>query len=795
MPEMRRTLSLALLVAVMAIGVPAAMAQTCSYDPSSYGTGGEPVEAAVVDDPLFPRQWGLDQINAPEAWAMGATGDGAVIAVVDTGVDLAHPDLAGQLMAGVDFHEANGGEADCPGPQDQWGHGTHVAGVAAAEANNGIGIAGVAPGASILPLKVGGVSPDGFTAPPVNKPAVAAAIRYAADAGADVINISISMDSSEQNAANTQVFEAAEYAWERGSVLVAAAGNGLGGTGFVPMPFCQYPGQESAVEAAPALRQDAPVACVGGTDSRSAPSYFSNFPVKTRGIALRAPAGGRPYPQHRNAPEDLRCENAEEIWSTDWPGFGPDCGAIEGYDATSGTSFAAPHVSGVAAMLAAEGLSNVEIMNCLRRTSTNRGAFDAVMGYGIVDAAAAVSGCTDLGRPGLSDLRYRVTLPDDYGTGERRYPVLYVLHGDGGNENTSVTQLGLQEFASTQDVIVVTPYGGSAFFRDWRDGSQRWEELYLEVLVPHIDATYRTIADRAYRSVAGTSMGGYGAMLWAAHRPDLFVAAASFSGVLDITRRGPGTQAVHLVIPPDNTKTRMWGDPVTDELGWHAGNPADLARNLGGVSIFHSVGTGVPVAEDLPAIPTAIALESFLRDQNDGFDQALDAAGIEHTYLVRDGVHHSRHWSRDLRTWWTTRGEEALGSAAPTSFDHRSAGPSFSAWGWSFTSDVRRAAEFLDVADASSAGVTLTGSGTTEVVTPPLFGTNQKVWLCVKDQEVRVRADGGRLTFEVDLGPANPLQEYTAERRALEAAGGGSSRTVSVQFGAGRTCDAGNRSG
>ena len=769
-------------------------AQTlCSYPGSAYAVGGAPLAGAPVNDPLFARQWGLDQINAPEAWAMGARGAGAVIAVVDTGVDLGHPDLAGQLLQGRDLYEEITGQADCPGPQDQWGHGTHVAGIAAAAADNGIGIAGVAPGARILPVKVGGVSVDGFAAPPNDKRAVADGIRYAADAGADVINLSMSMDAAELNAANRQVFDAAAYAWRRGAVIVASAGNGVGGTGFVPMPICMYPGQQTAAEAAPVLRQEAPVVCVAGTDRRGAPSYFSNLTLKTRGIALRAPGGGRPYPQHRNTPESLRCENDEEVWSTDWPGFGPDCGSLEGYDATSGTSFAAPFVSGVAALLAAEGLSNVEIVNCLRRTSTNRGAFDAVMGYGIVDAAAAVSGCTDLADPDVSQLRYVVTLPASYATGDGRYPVLYVLHGDGGNETTSVTQLGLQGFADAEDVIVVTPYGGSAFFRDWRDGSQRWEHLYLDVLVPHIDATYRTVPVRGYRAVAGTSMGGYGAMLWAAHRPDLFVAAASFSGVVDLTRRGVGTEGIQTataaISSRENRAARMWGDPVVDELGWHEGNPSDLAGNLGGVSIYHSTGTGVPTAEDVPPLPTASAIEAIVHDQNDGFHSALTAAGIPHTYVVRHGVHHSRHWARDLRSWWSTQGERALGSAPWSSFDFRSSAASFSAWGWRFSADPSRAGEFLDVRDATRWGVTLTGTGLTTVVTAPLFG-RRTLSVCGDDGGVPVKARNGRLTFTVDLGPPHVLQQYTLEETATLD---DPMRTERVTFVAPGTCPGGGR--
>src|SRR6185436_12566786 len=129
--------------------------------------------------PLFSRQWALDQINAPEAWARGARGGGTTIAVVDTGVDLQHPDLSSKLVSGTDII---GGKNDCPrGPQDENGHGTHVAGIAAAVTNNGIGVAGVAPDARIMPVRVLDADGNGFSEDIVK------GIRYAADHGANVI--------------------------------------------------------------------------------------------------------------------------------------------------------------------------------------------------------------------------------------------------------------------------------------------------------------------------------------------------------------------------------------------------------------------------------------------------------------------------------------------------------------------------------------------------------------------------------------------------------------------------------
>ena len=165
--------------------------------------------AGVDDDPFLALQWSLGRIGAAEAWA-GGTGDPAVvIAVIDTGIDYAHPDLAGKVILGPDV--ANG-DAD---PIDPHGHGTAVAGIAAARAGNGLGIAGVCPDCTLMAIKV---VRDGSTE--ATKFDTAQGIVWAADNGADVINLSLSgpADSPLQR-------DAVAYAAARGVVLVAAAGN------------------------------------------------------------------------------------------------------------------------------------------------------------------------------------------------------------------------------------------------------------------------------------------------------------------------------------------------------------------------------------------------------------------------------------------------------------------------------------------------------------------------------------------------------------------------------------------
>jgi subtilisin family serine protease len=331
--------------------------------------------AAATNDTYYGKQYGPQQVRAPQAWAT-STGANQRIAIVDSGVDLDHPDLSSKIAGGATFACADGQSSPCgngdweSGRNDDEGngepHGTHVAGIAAAITNNSTGIAGVAPDAQILAVKaLGGDGSGSFED-------IAAGIRWSVDNGADVINLSLGALPGVQAFVITGIIDdvqqAIAYARSKGVVVVAAAGN-------ESSPLCDTPGFDRGA------------LCVTATDRNEAKAWYSNLGVNQQIDAVAAP-GGQGL---------LSC--SEDIISTvpsSAEGFCTRRVGTPGYDFYAGTSMATPHVAGVAALLTAQGRTDDETVDVLKATARKpvtgtRGVFDPVYGFGIVDAAAAVA--------------------------------------------------------------------------------------------------------------------------------------------------------------------------------------------------------------------------------------------------------------------------------------------------------------------------------------------------------------------------------------------------------------------
>lgn len=310
--------------------------------------------AVAVDDPRLDDQWGLDKIGAPEAWSRG-TANGSVIAVVDTGIDLQHEDLRDKIVAHVNCIGADDDPSQCQGSgQDDHGHGTHVAGIAAAATDNGLGVAGTAPKAEIMAVKVLEPDPTGDASGSMGD--VRAGIRYAVDHGADVVNLSLGENVLIRGLLGSGLSDAVEYAWEHGVIAVVAAGNStsLFGSG--------YQGVKAMVATATTV------------DDEQA-SYATDIGGATWGIA--APGG-----ESTDTP-------ATKILSTWWR---PS--TTNAYGWLAGTSMATPFVSGGAAVLLALGLSPQQTVDRLLQTAVDLGppGVDDTFGYGRLDLAAATAG-------------------------------------------------------------------------------------------------------------------------------------------------------------------------------------------------------------------------------------------------------------------------------------------------------------------------------------------------------------------------------------------------------------------
>ncbi len=302
--------------------------------------------ATTPNDPSYPLQWHYPVMNLPQAWDYTVGSRSVVVAVIDSGFSINHPDLTGVFTAGYNFIDNNSNVSEPMTSDDS--HGTHVAGTIAALSNNGIGVAGVTWGGfgiSMIPIR--GIK-DSAT--------LISSLLYAVDHGAKIINMSLGGP-----AGTSALHDAIKYADRNGVVMVAAAGNN--GDGNI-----LYPAKYAETIAVGAVWED------GSTIKRS--DYSCYGPE----LDVVAPGGWMTSYTDPNG-----------VYSTGWTPSG------DNYMYMQGTSMAAPHVTGLVALLMGAGLTDPDdIRQTLRNTATDLGAAgrDDFYGYGLVNAEAALASIT-----------------------------------------------------------------------------------------------------------------------------------------------------------------------------------------------------------------------------------------------------------------------------------------------------------------------------------------------------------------------------------------------------------------
>jgi len=290
-------------------------------------------EAVLIpNDPNYPSQWHHPKISSPSGWDINTGSKDIIIAIADTGVDPTHPDLAAKLVPGYNFYNNN------TDTHDVYGHGTAVAGSAAAISDNSIGVTGVAWNNLIMPLRI--ADPTGWA----TYSAMASAMTYAADHGAKVVNLSYAgtgYSSTLQSAAN--------YAWSKGLIIVASAGN-------YSTSVLYYPAALNNVLA------------ISATASSDAIASFSNYGTWV----------------------DLAAPGVSILTTTNGGGYG----------SWSGTSFSAPITAGLAALVfsANPSLKNTDVVNLMETNADDLGTsgFDVYYGWGRINVAKTLAAATSI---------------------------------------------------------------------------------------------------------------------------------------------------------------------------------------------------------------------------------------------------------------------------------------------------------------------------------------------------------------------------------------------------------------
>jgi S-formylglutathione hydrolase FrmB len=252
-----------------------------------------------------------------------------------------------------------------------------------------------------------------------------------------------------------------------------------------------------------------------------------------------------------------------------------------------------------------------------------------------------------IGSPAVGVVKVRLLLPAAYASQpSTRWPVLYLLQGAMDDYTSWSTESTIEELTEPTDLLVVMPAatqdGVDGWYTDWYNGGAggppRWETFHLVELLQLLERNWQA-GDR--RAVAGLSMGGYGAITYAARHPGMFAAAASFSGVLDL-KVDPGDFS-------SPTDIARWGEPGT--ASWTAHDPIQLVRHLQGTLLYVAYGDGTPGPLDAANTSTD-GVESWIAAGNERFVAALKDAGLPATvHAYGPGTHSWPYWQREMHAF------------------------------------------------------------------------------------------------------------------------------------------------
>ncbi len=321
------------------------------------------------DDPHFLSQWALPKIAAPAAWDIVTGTESIKIAIIDSGIDSGHPDLAAKIVPGYDYIDRDST------PNDQNGHGTHVAGIAAAVTNNSVGVAGTAWGAQIMPLRALNAEGKGTSED------IALAIGWAELNGAKIVNLSLGGPSSSPTLQN-----AITHAHNSGILVIAAMGNAGTNAAYYPAAYTN-------------------VMAVAATDIDDVRAAYSNYGTH---CDIAAPGGTMMYYHQTSGIRSTM--PTYDVYMTTSESY------YKNYDYVVGTSQATPFVSGLAALIWSinPSLTPDQVQQVIQTTAVDLGTtgWDQYYGWGRINAQAAIESQIVLPAPAL----YPISNPDVDGT-------------------------------------------------------------------------------------------------------------------------------------------------------------------------------------------------------------------------------------------------------------------------------------------------------------------------------------------------------------------------------------------